>query len=101
MQNSKVFSESSRGIYPEIQVYGYRYDNANRITGADYVAGNKGNWSHAANRFDVGGIQYDLNGNILKLNRNGLVQQEGAVSTYKDMDRLSYGYSGNRLIRIY
>ncbi|EMR04153.1 RHS repeat-associated core domain protein [Cesiribacter andamanensis AMV16] len=84
----------------EVQAYGYLYDRANRIKGADYVAGSPGNWDTAADRFDVGNITYDLNGNILSLDRNGLVQQNGEQKIYDNMDRLGYRYSGNRLLNV-
>jgi RHS repeat-associated protein len=90
----------------DTHAYGYVYDRASRLKGADYVAGSSGNWTINENRFDVGGdeagpngekrISYDLNGNIMGLYRNGLVQQE-EVEVFDKMDRLAYQYEGNRL----
>ncbi|WP_224994345.1 DUF6443 domain-containing protein [Cesiribacter sp. SM1] len=92
----------------DTHAYGFVYDKANRLKGADYVAGSAGNWTVNPNRFDVGntnideGINYDLNGNIKILHRNGLVQQ-GDVEIYDKMDRLAYDYTngGNQLRNVH
>ncbi len=62
--------------------YAYGYDNANRLLSADYQYFSS-SWQNPA-RFDVSGLQYDGNGNIL-----GLVRKKEDNST---IDNLTYAY---------
>jgi RHS repeat-associated protein len=64
----------------------YGYDALNRITAAT---------SDAGGNYNVSGITYDKNGNIITLNRNGWQNS----STFENMDVLSYDYylNTNRL----
>ncbi len=57
----------------------YRYDALNRITSAT---------SDASGNYNVSGITYDKNGNIITLNRNGWQN----TTTFTNMDVLSYNY---------
>ena len=85
-----------RGPDCELHAYGYTYDPANRLTNAHYgaIGGNVG-------RFSVTGINYDLNGNILNLNRSGAKDYlDGEPIGYGSMDELSYHYEGNRLVAL-
>ncbi|WP_276365362.1 DUF6443 domain-containing protein [Chryseolinea sp. H1M3-3] len=74
--------------------YKYRYDKMSRLLTATHrQAQTIGTW--LIGQFDEGGLQYDLNGNITKLLRNG----DGAVL----IDNLTYDYgagSSNRLLYI-
>ena len=67
--------------------YAYSYDAMNRLTGADYRQGGN-NTSH----FDVNIPRYDLNGNILSLQR--------FANTAQALDELDYSYNGNRLLAV-
>ncbi|MCR9250216.1 MAG: RHS repeat-associated core domain-containing protein [bacterium] len=72
------------------QEYAYAYDDLNRLKKATYSS------YGAANHFTVGGddagqIEYDLNGNIMSLNRNF----NGTTA-----DNLNYYYSGNQLLEV-
>src|SRR5690606_30488103 len=79
------------------RAYGYTYDPMNRLTGADYVAGGPGGWTKEEERFEVGNIGYDHNGNILALDRNGLFRHTmGEAPEYGITDQLSYHYKGNQ-----
>lgn len=69
------------------QAYGYTYDALNRVTNADFRENISG-WDDTELTYDVSGISYDLNGNILKLNRFG---------AGTEIDHLTYGYNGNQL----
>ena len=70
--------------------YVYGYDALNRITDA---TGTKDD------RYDVGGIIYDKNGNILNLMRKG--HTTAAAITFSKMDDLVYTYdSGNKLQKV-
>ncbi|RSC92064.1 DUF6443 domain-containing protein [Tenacibaculum singaporense] len=59
--------------------YKYSYDALNRITAAT---------SDASGNYNVSGITYDKNGNIITLNRNGWQNS----ATFTNMDVLSYDY---------
>ncbi len=71
------------------RAYRYAYDRMNRVTAAQYLS-KASAWSAKAD-YSVSSINYDLNGNILGLQRNG---QGGGV-----VDNLTYGYAngGNQL----
>ncbi|MDW3195741.1 MAG: DUF6443 domain-containing protein [Cytophagales bacterium] len=67
------------------QLYQYSYDALNRITNAGYGSTDKNGY------FAVGGISYDLNGNLLSLTRR---------SDFIKIDELDYYYEGNQLIQV-
>ena len=67
-----------------LRAYAYDYDNANRLTEANY--GYSGNWTISA--YDVTNITYDANGNILTIKR-----RDGS----QIIDDLSITYTGNQL----
>ncbi len=69
--------------------YTYSYDALNRITGAISNSGN----------YNLSGVTYDKNGNILSLDRKGHLND--AASTFGDMDKLVYQYDhGNQLLKV-
>ncbi|MCT4640581.1 MAG: DUF6443 domain-containing protein [Bacteroidales bacterium] len=71
------------------QRYGFIYDNLNRLTTADY-AGTKTDGYNAT-------YSYDINGNILTLGRETVVDNSGTLSALT-MDNLVYAYDeGNQL----
>jgi RHS repeat-associated protein len=76
--------------------YIFQYDGLNRLLSATHMASNApGIWSPG--EFDEGGLTYDLNGNLLSLQRKG---SGGAV-----IDNLSYNYGSginrsNRLLSV-
>ncbi|WP_202923364.1 DUF6443 domain-containing protein [Pontibacter pudoricolor] len=77
------------------RAYSYDYDKASRITKASYhtTATNGENYA-------LWGMEYDSNGNIRSLNRNGLVSEGSGEKTYKKIDQLLYHYAetkGNQL----
>lgn len=81
--------------------YGYDYDFVGRLKGADYIAGGTANWSSEADRFDVGNINYDDNGNILGVARNGSINLPGVgIETFGKIDDLTYTYIGNQLLTV-
>ncbi len=71
---------------PVLNEYTYTYDALNRIQGA--TGTNTSN-------YDVSGISYDKNGNILSLNRNGW---QGATN-FSNMDKLVYLYSSDNKLK--
>ncbi|HEU4554192.1 MAG TPA: DUF6443 domain-containing protein [Chitinophaga sp.] len=72
--------------------YGYNYDNANRLTVADYTQQNSGStsWTRDQMDFSVSNLAYDANGNISSMTQKGMVGT--AIST---IDQLSYTYQAN------
>lgn len=90
---SQIFWASDN-INKSIRNYVYSYDALNRLKSAVDNAG----------IFSEDNIQYDKNGNILKLQRKGAVVANPSVSVlsnYGLMDDLTYDYdSGNRLMKV-
>ncbi|MCB0842116.1 MAG: N-acetylmuramoyl-L-alanine amidase [Bacteroidetes bacterium] len=79
-----------------IKGYGFEYDDMDRLKEAHYAEkSSNGNWSVNMNRYSVQNIQYDANGNIQSLSRNGY----NGVN-YGNIDDLTYTYQGNRLIKV-
>ena len=75
----------------KLRGYDYTYDALNRIVDADYHK------SQGANRddyYNLNGIVYDRNGNILTLARSGV---NNSGSYLSNMDDLTYTYTGNQL----
>ena len=71
-------------------IYGFQYDDLNRLTNAKYVQ-RDGNSNYVnADDYTVSNITYDLNGNIQTLDRMGF---DGAGYTL--IDQLSYTYDNN------
>ena len=77
------------------QIYGYAYDELNRITNAYSASANGANWTSDPGNFDMNigngtASGYDENGNILNLTRYGLIDN---VKT--KIDDLSYAYENS------
>ncbi len=86
---------SDLGMTADKQAYGFTYDALNRLTAADYGEGSSR--TSSANAFNVSGIQYDFNGNIMHLNRQGDIQTGSSSWTQRQIDNLTYAYIGNQL----
>jgi RHS repeat-associated protein len=88
------------------QAYGFKYDELNRLTEATYydIVGPQSTFS-ADNKFSEKQT-YDLRGNILLLQRNGLnggswTSNGYTAATYGRIDSLVYGYGvGNQLTQV-
>ena len=80
--------------------YGYTYDNLSRIKQATYATYNGTAWTGDADRYSVSNIDYDFNGNIKTLNREGMNGESGGNPTFGNMDQLSYTYTGNKLTAV-
>jgi RHS repeat-associated protein len=74
------------------RAYGYSYDNANRLTNADFRQQNATGaaWEKNQKDFSVSNLSYDANGNIMSMNQMGMV---GTGVT--PIDQLSYTYQSN------
>ncbi|OCA69168.1 hypothetical protein BBI01_18370 [Chryseobacterium artocarpi] len=76
-----------------LKTYGYAYDSLNRLTAGFYQkAGNE----FAKEYFER--LEYDLNGNITRLQRSAGVLP--GSNTALVIDNLKYDYVGNKLIRV-
>jgi len=79
----EIFEATERG-------YSFGYDPLNRLKEAKHME-NTLAWAASAS-YHEDGLNYDMNGNIMTLNRNG---EAGSM-----MDHLTYQYQGNRLVRV-
>lgn len=68
------------------RTYNYTYDTSQRLKTANYVG-------VGAESYDLPNINYDANGNILNMQRNGKL----GANSFGLMDNLTYVYSGNML----
>ncbi|MTI23735.1 GDSL-type esterase/lipase family protein, partial [Fulvivirga kasyanovii] len=78
----------------EEKLYSYHYDPLNRIKAAEYAQGtsSSNSWASKVGGFSLHSVNYDLNGNIISLNR-----QDG-TSIVRTIDKLTYTYKkGNQL----
>jgi RHS repeat-associated protein len=84
----------------DIQGYGFTYDNLSRMK--DAVYGHAPYYMMPADpyHFDEHIEQYDLNGNIFLLRRDGYLGTVNGVHQYGVMDQLSYSYDGNRVTAV-
>jgi RHS repeat-associated protein len=73
------------------RAYGYSYDNANRLTEADFTQFS-GAWNTSAGiDFTTSNLTFDLNGNILTMKQMGL----SGINSSSVIDDLQYGYNAN------
>lgn len=75
--------------------YRFNYDALLRLTAANYADRQAGNGWGNIGAFDEKNIGYDLNGNILSLQRNAILN--GSITA---VDDLNYSYDGNRLANV-
>ncbi len=81
-----------------MRVYGYTYDSKYQMKKATYGSYDVDKGWEKTNRYSVYDIDYDKNGNILNLKRNGLIFDPGRQENYwGTMDNLTYTYNGNLL----
>ncbi|EAY24076.1 RHS repeat-associated core domain-containing protein [Microscilla marina] len=77
--------------------YDYTYDGLNRLKTASYTSSN----AAENGRYDVNNLTYDLNGNILSLKRQGLLERKlNLAMVFGTIDDLSYTYAGNQLLGV-
>ncbi len=78
----------------DLKGYSFRYDALNRLTTSVYGQGPE--LDQLSGKYNESVGSYDLNGNILSLNRSG----EESDTVYTDLDNLGYYYEGNMLIAV-
>ncbi|MEO1253377.1 MAG: DUF6443 domain-containing protein [Bacteroidota bacterium] len=86
--NISAIKWSGSGSMSNELAYTYSYDQLNRLKTASHFEN-----TTATTKYGVGGINYDMNGNILSLQRR-------AEHATNFMDDLSYAYEGNRLLYV-
>jgi len=75
------------------RAYGYTYDNANRLTKADFNQNNEAGsktWDKTQQDYSVDQLVYDPNGNILSMRQKGM-----NGTSIQTIDSLKYGYQLN------
>ncbi len=75
------------------RAYGYTYDNANRLTIADFTQNNpagSNSWDKGQLDFTVDQLVYDPNGNIMSMRQKGM-----NGTSIQTIDSLKYGYLSN------
>jgi len=74
------------------KVYGFKYDNLNRLTGTNYATKVGSSWTGNVDLYNEN-LSYDKNGNIRTLKRSSLYNSTNNVV----VDDMSYYYRGNQL----
>ncbi|MGV3502984.1 MAG: DUF6443 domain-containing protein [Adhaeribacter sp.] len=90
------------------RAYGYQYDSLNRLLQADFRALDPATGSWRAEQqadqgnFDLAGMRYDGNGNILAMERRGMLGFHAGQRRhlFGPLDKLSYTYRGNQLLAV-
>ncbi len=81
----------------EVRGYAYAYDGFGRLKEARYKNFN----TDSPEKFSVSDIQYDKNGNITKMKREGMININLPVATrFGVIDDLTYTYKGNQITNI-
>jgi len=82
----------------KVRKYDFTYDAANRLTAANFGQYTSTNFTNATVNYNVGGLSYDANGNILKMNQYGL-KPTGSSGI---IDQLTYSYTSgsNKLLNV-
>jgi RHS repeat-associated protein len=99
----KWMSTDANGTSSYERSYSYGYDAIARLTSANYAertTASTGTFSNNIGGFDESGIKYDVNGNILALNRNSSTQ---GTNTNVQVDLLGYTYdttNPNQLLKV-
>ncbi|HVI48129.1 MAG TPA: DUF6443 domain-containing protein [Chitinophaga sp.] len=75
-----------KGNPDEWHAYGYTYDNAGRLSKADYSQFTSGNWNNGAVDYSSAIPQYDENGNIKRMKQQGML----AGNVKSTIDDLTY-----------
>jgi len=77
--------------------YNFTYDTTNRLAGAAFIQNDGTGWSNGSVDYTVSGLNYDANGNILKMNQKGL-----KLNSSSTIDSLNYGYysASNKLYQV-
>lgn len=80
-----------KGNPDEAHAYGYMYDNAGRLSKADYSQNTSGSWNTTLADYTLSVPQYDANGNIKKMKQEGVLT--GSIKS--TIDDLAYFNANN------
>ena len=94
MYNGNISGMKWKQNAEDLKGYSFRYDALNRLTTSVYGQGPE--LDQLSGKYNELVGSYDLNGNILSLNRSG----EESDTVYTDLDNLGYYYEGNMLIAV-
>ncbi len=116
MRWTSLSEQAGTGTTTRSHSYAYAYDKLNRLSSAIYGTReldplnnpNNFGWENSTQNFSVDFIQYDVNGNITRLKRMGMIGRDDydptmsgpAPAQFGLMDDLSYEYDGNQLIGV-
>jgi hypothetical protein len=90
---SEMITNNKRENQPK--AYAFRYDALSRLNAAGFMAKTAAGWTGQPGAYNEDGITYDLNGNILTLQRYALFNGQ----TSRQMTHsLKYTYMGNQLM---
>ncbi len=102
--NGNISETIWRGPDARTNSYGYAYDPMNRLVEAKYYnttdPTRNGRFDEKIWNNQLNTSGYDLNGNIKFLTRKGKTGVVGGITTYGQMDDLSYAYFGNQLQKV-
>lgn len=102
--NGNISETVWRGSDARTNSYGYSYDPMNRLVEAKYYNSTdptrNGRFDEKIWNNQLNTSGYDLNGNIKFLTRKGKTGVVGGITTYGQMDDLSYAYFGNQLQKV-
>jgi RHS repeat-associated protein len=94
---------ADRGTSLDRRAYAYTYDRSDRLTQGTFKMYGASSWNQELNTLDEGAT-YDVNGNILTLNRNQNLRGSSGITitnTAQTMDGLTYTYAtGNQVSKV-
>ena len=97
LYNGNIVGQQWRGKHDGV-ARAYGYDGVNRLLFGDYVVQNAaGIWSAEQQHFALAGLRYDENGNILALQRRGLLANTTRTAAQQFGPVNNLAYAGNRL----
>ena len=79
----------------EIRGYGFSYDPIGRFAKANYAMRSQTGWDETPDRYAVDTIQYDMNGNITRILRNGYTHTNNQINYFGGIDEINIEYFGD------
>lgn len=93
LYNGNIAGITWSGSDGKQNAYGYSYDQLSRLTHAEYRRKDSlGLWKKNVKDYTASNISYDLNGNLMSMDQQGVAPNSGAIV---DMDHLVYSYTSN------
>jgi RHS repeat-associated protein len=95
--NGNISTVTWQILWGERQVYGYKYDQLNRLKDATYAAMTQDGGYILGNRFTVNISEYDHDGNMHKISRHGINGTCPTGYNFGEIDLLNMSYSNGKL----